>query len=346
MLPRKMLCLLAVVLCLGALPVSAQELPCFAQEDLPEDLTGLMLCDAPQEGLRLGSRSLHAGDVLTAEQAAQMTFAGEQEELTYLPIFAHGTGTQAVLTIGKKAAPPVAEDAALETYRNMPITGKLKVSGEDLTYTVTRPCKRGTVEIAPDGTFTYTPKKNKVGIDSFVYTAAGADGKVSREATVTITILKPREDTQYTDTQDLPCRFTAQWLKNTGIFTGETIGENLCFGPEKAVTRGEFVTMLVKALDIPVDETLRAQGYTDEIPAWLQPFLAAAQRAGLTAALPEKETFGAEVPISAGEAASLTAAALDDTLEVMAQLENGPDAVLTRAQASQLLYEAARKMEK
>ena len=343
MLPRKMICVLVAALCLGALPVSAQEMTCFSQEEMPEAMTGLLLCDTPSEGLMLGSRVLADGDVLTAEQATQVTFSGAQGQVEYIPVFAGGLGERMVLTVGKKESPPVAEDSALETYKNMPITGRLKVTGENLTYTVTRPCRRGTLELTRDGTFTYTPKKNKVGIDSFTYTAAGADGKSSREATVTITILKPRDDTQYTDTQELPCRFTAQWLKNTGIFTGETIGENLCFGPEKPVTRGEFVTMLVKTLDIPVDEAILAQGYSDEIPAWLQPFLAAAQRSGLTAALPEKETFGADQAILAGEASAMVSAALDDTVEAMAQLEADSEAALTRAQASQLLYQAAGK---
>ena len=105
---------------------------------------------------------------------------------------------------------------------------------------------------------------------------------------------------------------------------------------------GEFVTMLVKTLDIPVDETLRAQGYTDEIPTWLQPFLAAAQRAGVTAVLESKETFGAGVEITAGEAASLVSAALDGTLEAMAEMESAPETILTRAQAAEILYQAAK----
>ena len=37
-----------------------------------------------------------------------------------------------------------------------------------------------------------------MGVDSFVYTAADPAGKTSREATVTITILKPTEAAQYT----------------------------------------------------------------------------------------------------------------------------------------------------
>ena len=66
----------------------------------------------------------------------------------------------------------------------------------------------------PDGSFIYTPKKNKVGVDSFTYTATDASGKVSREATVTIQILKPTDARQYTDTVGLDCRFEAEWLKN------------------------------------------------------------------------------------------------------------------------------------
>ena len=108
-----------------------------------------------------------------------------------------------------------------------------------MTFTVVRQPKRGSVTIGEDGSFTYTPKKNKVGIDSFTYTAADASGKVSREATVTITILKPTESTQYTDTTGKSCCFAAEWMKNTGIFTGECVAGSACFSPERTVTRGE-----------------------------------------------------------------------------------------------------------
>lgn len=344
MLRRNFFALLAALLCLGILPAVAAEVPCLAGEALPENLAGIWITQVPEgEPLMLGDRVLRPGDVLTADQAAQMTFSGTLSQVEYLPIFSEGAAEAVSVTVGKQPSVPVAEDSAVETYKNMPINGKLKATGENLTFTVTRQPRRGTVELTADGGFTYTPKKNKVGIDSFTYTAAGADGKASREATVTITILKPTDASQYTDTEGLDCRFTAQWLKNTGIFTGETLGENLCFNPEKCVTRGEFVTMLVKALDIPVDETLTASGYTDEIPTWLQPFLAAAQRAGVTAGLPDQQTFAAHREITATEAAAMVETALDGTVEAMAALETAPDRPLTRAQAAQLLYQAAKK---
>lgn len=372
-------CILGITTAASAAEVDCGSVYCFSSEDFSEAITGICITDLPDEALgavKLGSRVLRPGDVLTVEQAAQMTFApaltetDQSAEVGYLPIFADKVADSAVLTIGirgKENQAPIAEDSAMETYKNLAISGKLKVTdpeGQSMTFAVTRGPKRGTVTIGDDGSFTYTPKKNKVGIDSFTYTATDAAGKVSREATVTITILKPTDASQYTDTVGQDCRFAAEWMKNTGIFVGETVAESTCFCPEKVVTRGEFVTMLVKALDIPTDEALTYTGYDDQIPQWLQPYLAAAVRAGLTAGLPEQDTFGAEEPITGAEAAVLLQNALDlkaDT-QAMAQedspipawaqmplaaltrsgIELDAGSAMTRGQTAQVLYQAAQ----
>ena len=105
----------------------------------------------------LGERVLVPGDVLTAEQAAQMTFSprltelDESAEVGYLPIYPDGVEASAAMTIGirgKENKPPVAEDSALETYKNLAADGKLKVAdpeGEDMVYAIVRRPKRGTV---------------------------------------------------------------------------------------------------------------------------------------------------------------------------------------------------------
>ena len=352
---------LLLALCCVAVPVSAAEVDCdsvycFTTEDFGSQLSGIFLTDVPEGGaMLLNTRVLQAGDILTADQMAQMTFAPVRTEtdtaaqVGYLPIYDTHVDGPAVMTIGirgKEDKPPVAEDAAFETYKNLEITQSLKVSdpeGQTMTYTVTRQPKRGTVTIGQDGSFTYTPRKNKVGVDSFVYTAADPAGKVSREATVTITILKPSDSLQYADTAGQDCCFAAEWMRHTGIFTGESLAENPCFCPDREVTRGEFVTMLVKALDIPREEELTLTGYTDEIPGWLQPYLAAAVRSGFTAGLPEQEVFGADATITEGEANRLLQAALDlDAQTVLAQTEEAP---LTRSAAAKLLYEASRLAE-
>lgn len=373
-------CVFGLIGSVSAAEVDSGSVYCFSAGDFSGENTvvGICLTQVPRkEGtIQLGSRILRPGDILTAEQVSQMTFTpvntetDQSVQVSYLPIYEDYVAESTTMTIairGKEDKAPVAEDMALETYKNLENTGKLKVSdpeGQSLTFTVTRQPKRGTVTIAEDGTFTYTPKKNKVGVDSFTYTATDPAGKVSREATVTITILKPTDATQYTDTLGKECRFAAEWMRYTGIFVGESLAETPCFSPEREVTRGEFVTMLVKALDIPTDEELTDTGYTDEIPQWLQPYLAAAQRAGLTAGLPNQEAFGAgevitgaEVSVMLQNALDLTmqqeaAATQDEAVPAWAQsavtvtndagfaLEAG--APLTRGAAAQVLYQASK----
>ncbi|MBR3972732.1 MAG: cadherin-like domain-containing protein [Oscillospiraceae bacterium] len=335
MIRTRILSLLAAVCCLAALalPAAAAEVECdaaycFSSADFSEDenLAGICITglpDAASGTVMLGTRVVQRGDILTAQQLTQMTFhplrteADQEATLTYLPIFedrVETAATMAIQVIGKQDQAPVAEDSAIETYKNLPNEAMLKAKdpeGETLTFTVTRQPKRGDVVIREDGSFHYTPKKNKVGVDSFTYTATDPAGNVSREATVTITIMKPEDAKQYADTAGKSCRFAAEWMKNTGIFVSESISGNSCFQPEKDVTRGEFLTMLVGALEIPLEEDAVFTGFTDESPDWLKPYLAAAMRSGLTAGWPDADTFRFDDPITGAEAAVMLQNALD-----------------------------------
>ena len=212
-----------------------------------------------------------------------------------------------------------------------------------------------------DGSFTYTPKKNKVGVDSFTFTAADPAGNVSREATVTVQILKPTDSRQYTDTAGMDCRFEAEWLRNTGLFTGETVSGQSCFFPEKTVSRGDFLAMVIKALEIPVEET-DYSGIPADVPLWLKPYVGAALRSGLLDGWQDTEagSFDPYSPITGGEVAVMLQNALDlgaddlqtsqevpawaaDSVAVMAAngIALSCDAPLTRAQAAQVLYQVS-----
>ena len=337
-------CLMGLVSGVAALEVDCDATYCFSGEDFAgeEQLTGICITSLPDADTgtaMLGHRVLQPGDILTADQLAQMTFSPLRTEtdqvavVTYLPIYENRVAPSTSMTIsikGKTNNAPVAEDYALETYKNLPITGTLKVTdpeGEALTYTLTRQPKRGTVAIREDGTFEYTPKKNKVGADSFVFTATDPQGNVSREATVTIRILKPADATQYTDTVGSDCRFAAEWMKNTGLFVGEQVGGEYCFNENTPVSRGQFVAMAVKVLGIPTEEAASYTGYTDDIPNWLKPYLAAAMRSGMTAGLPASESgaFGADEAITGGEAAVMLQNAMDLSVSVSAEVSVGKD---------------------
>jgi hypothetical protein len=150
-------------------------------------------------------------------------------------------------------------------------------------------------------------------------------------------------------------------MKNTGIFVGETLDGNPCFQPEKAVTRGEFLTMLLRTLDLPTEREQDLGAWQEDTPQWLRPYLTAAVRSGLVAGLPQQEIFDHDSPVSGTEAAVMIQNALALTAdEETAAMADAPDwarqamatlsvwgialedAPLTRAQAAQVLYEVSR----
>ncbi len=381
---KKFLCLGTAVALTFALAVAgfAAEVDCdatycFSASDFAGDepLTGVCITGLPDPAtgtVMLGTRVVRSGDILSLLQLEKLTFqplkteTDVQAQVTYLPIYENRVAPATTMTIsirGKEDKAPVAQDLALETYKNLPNTGKLPVSdpeGEPITYTVTRQPKRGQIQVKEDGTFVYTPKKNKVGTDSFTYTASDPAGNVSRTATVTIEILKPRDKSQYADTIGKDCRFEAEWMKNSGIFVGETISGQSCFQPERVVSRGDFLAMLVDALELKVDMDATTTGFPDDVPTWLKPYLAAALRSGLTQNWPH-ETFGAQEPITGAEAAVLLQNALElpgtegeavadapvwaqDALDAMAAFDMAvpPMEALNRGQVAELLYKACR----
>ncbi len=383
MFRKRFICLLAAacLLSLGgsvlAAEVDCDAAYCFTAEDFAgEDLRGICITDLPDPAsgtVMLGTRVLRSGDILTAEQLAMMTFLPVRTEVdtdavvTYLPIYDDHVEKSTTMTIairGKEDKAPVAEDFALETYKNLPNEGVLKVTdpeGQKLTFTVTRQPRRGVVEIREDGSFTYTPKKNKVGVDSFTYTATDPSGNVSREATVTIEIQKPTAAAQYQDTVGLESRFEAEWLRNTGLFVGEKVGAQEYFHPDKAVSKGQFLAMVMQVLQIPVEEQAVYTGAAEEVPQWLKPYVAAAMRAGLLDQLLNAESgaLDMDAPITGAEAAVMLQNALDLATDTVAQTENDAqpvfadtalavmnengfaltaDGVLSRAQVAQMLY--------
>ncbi len=373
-------CLLGLGVGTAATEVDCDAVYCFTGQEFSaeqEPLAGICITALPDPSagtVLLGNRVLRAGDILTAEQLTRMTFQplktqeDTQAVISYLPIYANRVEKNATMTIGirgKEDKAPVAQDMSIETYKNLPTDGALKASDPEaqaLAFTVVRGPKRGSVEVKEDGSFVYTPKKNKVGVDSFTYTATDPAGNVSRVATVTVQILKPTDARQYADTIGHTCRFEAEWLRNTGLFVGEQVGGNACFYPEKTVSRGEFLAMVVKVLDIPLEDTDSAQ-LPAGTPQWLKPYLAAAQRSGLMANW--EDTAAMDTPITGAEAAVMLQNALDLTvssdvlaaqqtavqedipswaaasLTVMAEygVTFSANAPLTRADVAQVLYQ-------
>lgn len=204
---------------------------------------------------------------------------------------------------------PVAENMEFSTYRNVSFGGQLSAyspEGDTLSYKITTEPIKGSIELNEDGSFVYTPRANKKGRDYFGYKAVDTQGRSSQEGTVIIRIEKQKDSFAYSDMQGRGEEYSAVILSEAGIFTGEKIGPDYCFYPDRAVSRGEFVAMCMQLEDTVLKSAV-STGYTDDedIPVWLKPYALTAAMSGADSGKITEDglAFAPELGISPAEAA-------------------------------------------
>lgn len=292
----------------------------FAAADASAAPRGIILTAVPEEtvgAFYYGNRQLCAGDAITAEAFQKLRFeptclGDVSADFHWIPVFSTQPAQEMVfrINIGNgKNQPPTAENSTLETYRNISIDGQLKFSDPDdetLSFALIKDPKRGSVSINPDGSYVYTPEKNKVGNDSFTVQMTDSAGNTA-EATVKVTIIKPTDKSTFADLAGDNDQYFAMWLREQGIYSGQALSGTLLFQPEQSVSRGEFLVMAMDLLDIPADAENLSTGFADETdtPAWMRPYLVAALRSGFISgvASPDGLCFRHSAAITQAEAA-------------------------------------------
>ena len=205
---------------------------------------------------------------------------------------------------------PVVRDLKVHTYRNIPYRAAFLEAEADsgaLTYTIVREPKRGTVTI--EGTeFIYTPKENKTGRDSFTYTATDAEGRVSREAKVTVVIEKPKSGVEYSDMEGNAAAAAAQQLAEDGVFVGVRMGNDYYFEPARTVTRSEFLAMTMETAGMAVTPVTMT-GFCDDaaIPVWAKAYAASGLSGGVVQGhvTDAGVAFSGDEPITFNQAAAI-----------------------------------------
>lgn len=214
-------------------------------------------------------------------------------------------------------AAPVAENLELTTYRGVSVGGRLSAvdpEGGEVTFTVTTEPVKGTVEVSGDGRFVYTPAEGRRGRDYFGYRAVDGEGRQSQEATVIIRIEKSGKCPAYADTAGLACGYAAQVLAETGVFAGSRVGGECLFEPDRAVSRGEFLSWSLETAGADVMSGAFSTGFSDDesIPAWVKPYVATALLRGYACCRADAEAFDAAGAVTLNDAAAL----LDSLLRV------------------------------
>ena len=271
---------------------------------------------------------------------------------------------------------PIARDLELETYQNVAVTGRfdgVDPEGDLLSYHVVKKPARGAVTVGEDGSFVYEPYEDKKGKDSFTYVAVDPAGNSSDPATVKVRIQKPDTKVTYADLAGHPAHRAALHLAEEDLLVGEKLGEQWFFRPERAMTRGEFLTLAMHAAGLEELEGVERTGFADDaaMETWAKPYVSSALKSGLvTGSLDEagQAVFRAGDPITGAEAAVLLDRALQITdvdaqtfapaapawaaqsaanLSTCGMLDAGADlsAPLTRGEAAQLLCSALELLD-
>lgn len=222
---------------------------------------------------------------------------------------------------------PELEDASptsILTQRDITIYGKMKANdneGDEITYKVVAYPKYGTLEVldAKNGEFRYTPLKGYVGEDEFSYVARDTWGNYSVPGKINVNVSARLSEIEYRDMKNNESYNAAVALSAMGIMDGKILGDGVYFMPEESVSRAEFVSMVMKALDIKADTTVTESFFDDNayIPTGLVSYIGTAERIGLITGKFEngRLIFAPNESITSSEAASIVRRALGDKID-------------------------------
>lgn len=301
---------------------------CFTRQDFTsrlqgdEELSAIVISALPETGsLCLAGQPVQIGEAVDASMLSALTYAPETEQavhtsFSFLPVFSEsGAGASAVTVSLNNSdlqnSPPVAVDLEYEIYSDLTLCGTLKAvdpDGDPCTFEIVKQGKRGTAEVS-NMDFCYHCN-GKSGRDSFTYVAVDPYGNRSEEATVCVSVIKRSSKAcfSYTDMTNENAHYAALKLREAGVFSGETLGSEAFFHPDKPVTRAEFLTLAASVADLPLPTAAVSTGLADDdaIPAWAQGYVAAAITSGAVEGIQDglgNRTFCANRTITRGEAA-------------------------------------------
>lgn len=203
----------------------------------------------------------------------------------------------------------------VRTQKNISYYGS--VAGNDpendsLYYQIVAYPKKGTLEMidTAHGTYKYSPKEKYTGRDSFSYVVRDKYGNYSTVATVNIKVSKPVTDVEYVDMKDHWAYNAALVMTSKGVMSGTKVADEVFFKPDTAVTRGDYLVMLMKTMGIPKANTLDTSIFADDssIPTSIRGYVAAAYEAGYIKGVQTDNglCFNTNDPITRAEAAVMT----------------------------------------
>jgi len=262
-----------------------------------EYITVTSLPDPEKGALYAGSDGVVAGQTLRASDISLLTYesatnAVGQGSFTFTVNGSAYEMTCVVYTLASINASPTLAAVpsgamSLSVYANTPAHGVLggyDPEGDALTFEVVKYPGSGLVSLIDParGAYTYTPGKDFVGEDSFVYVLRDCYGNYSASATVHLRVNKQSTSVVYSDMKDSSAYNAALQMTEKGVMSGVQLGDQFYFYPNAQVSRAEFLVMAMHAAgitDVPACE--KTVFYDDaDIQPSMKGYVAAAYELG------------------------------------------------------------------
>ena len=295
--------------------------------------------------LLIGSVCVNAGQVISGENIAHLSFAAADDSITKASFTFSANGNPAVVTCnvylldGANSAPTVsmASSATLQmsTYRDREAHGVLSAydpDGDALVFEIIKAPANGSILLTDrsEGTYVYTPNSGFVGSDAFSYVARDVYGNYSAATTVQLRVMTSGTSVTYVDMVDSKAANAALELTEAGVMSGVQVGNQYFFYPERTVTRAELLVMAMNAAGITDVPACEMTGFDDDadIASAMKGYVSAAYTMGyISGTLRDgKLCFLPDEEISRAEAAVMICAILgEEESEVAPTFADGKD---------------------
>lgn len=175
----------------------------------------------------------------------------------------------------------------VSTHQTVAVYGRVggyDPDGDELRYEVISYAKNGVLDFdGKTGEYTYTPQGLYFGEDSFEYVAIDKYGNYSTSKKVSLTVEKLKTDVVFCDMIGHREHNAALTMLEAEIMSGVKIGDDTFFMPDKAVSRVDFVAMLINAIGRNDSEPVLNTGFDDDedIPSTMKSYVKTAREMGL-----------------------------------------------------------------
>lgn len=244
---------------------------------------------AAQGVLKLGTLHVTEGQTIKSEYLSMLHFTPNDESVKEANlVFSHGE-TEIPCVVKYLDAvnySPVfaSQNGEVETYKNVSCYGTVRMNdpeGDLVQLQVISHPEHGTLSVTDParGNYTYQPSSGFVGKDTFSVVACDAYGNYSEPKTIEVRVGKT--DVSFVDTVGHWCENAAISLYEKGIVEVANYQSGAVFCPDDAVTREEFITMVMKSMSVDTltdnDTSFADNGAID---VRYRPYVATAARMG------------------------------------------------------------------